>query len=166
MLEIAYHLRDLHFSSLMDVYFEGNEEHAAREYPYLDANEGRLCAERDFYQYLQECFFAADDAVYAMWKVNGKIVSALRLEPYQDGWLLEALETAPQYRRKGFAEDLVRAVLEWCEQNGRLPVYSHIDRKNTASLRTHEKCGFVCVLDHAVEIDGSVSRNACTMKFS
>ena len=143
----------------MAVYEEGNLENAAEFWPNLSRGEQILRAEQEFYQYLQECFFPTKDACYALWTVGGKYVSALRLEPYQDGLLLEALETAPGQRRKGYAADLITAVLQMV---GETKVYSHVSKRNTASLRTHEKCGFHRVLEHAVYADGSVLTTSCT----
>lgn len=165
VLEIAYKIQDLDFSALMDVYIEENQKIAAQDYPDGDANEALLQTERGFYQYLNECFFTVSGAICAVWKAGGKTVSALRLEPYQDGWLLEALETAPEERQKGYAAALVQALTAWCRECGRIPVYSHISKKNKASLRTHEKCSFIRILEHAVEVDGSVYTSACTMKY-
>ena len=155
MLLIMKRLEELDFSALMDVYIEGNLE-KAEEY----GDGGLLRAEREFRDYLREDFFRQRDAFYAVWEEKGRYVSALRLEPYQDGLLLEALETAPQHRRKGYAVKLVQAALKHA---GNIKIYSHVSRKNTASLRTHEKCGFRKILDHAVYADGSVNDRCCTL---
>jgi RimJ/RimL family protein N-acetyltransferase len=81
------------------------------------------------------------------------------LEPYRDGLLLEALETAPECRRKGFAAELVRAAQGYAAGT---KIYSHVNKGNLASLRTHEKCGFHRIADHAVYADGSVMQNHVT----
>ena len=159
MLHWIRKLKDLDFRQLMEVYEEGNLESAAEFYPEAPENQQLLLAEQAFYQYLRECFFPTEGAVYAVWVENGRYVSALRLEPYQDGLLLEALETAPAHRRKGYAAALVTAVLQ--ELGGR-KVYSHVGKRNTASLKVHEKCGFQRIAEHAVYADGSVARSACT----
>ena len=153
-------MKELNFGQLMAVYEEGNRENGQEFWPELPEGQQIHLAEQDFYQYLRESFFPAEEAVYAVWSVNGKYVSALRLEPYQDGLLLEALETAPEHRRKGYAAALLRAVLE---QRQNIKIYAHIHKKNTPSLRTHESCGFHRILDHAVYIDGSVRSNSCTL---
>lgn len=159
MLFIAEKMADLNFRQLMDVYEEGNLENAAQFYSDEPREQWVLLAEQGFYQYLAECFFKTPGAYYAVWVENGRYVSALRLEPYKDGLLLEALETAPAERRKGFAEHLIRAVLE---RYGHEPIYSHVGKRNTASLRTHVKCGFHRILEHAVYADGSVLSSSCT----
>ncbi len=159
MLYWANKLSELNFAQLMEVYREGNEENAKDFFPNVPENQQILAAEQSFHQYLRECFFRTAGARYALWAVNGRYVSALRLEPYQDGLLLEALETIPEQRRKGYAELLVKAVL--AELPG-VKIYSHVGKRNLASLKTHEKCGFVRILEHAVYADGSVLSTACT----
>ena len=160
MLIIAHNLRELSFGKLMDVYAEGNLEEGKDHWP--DEPEGRqiALAEQEFYNYLKQVFFSTQGACYLMWEVRGRYVSALRLEPYRDGLLLEALETAPEHRRKGYGEALVRAALE---HTSNVKIYSHVSKKNTSSLRTHEKCGFREILDYAVYADGSVNDASCTL---
>ena len=159
-LIVAKSLRDLSFGKLMEVYAEGNLENGRNLWP--DEPEGRqiALAEQEFYQYLKQVFFLTKDARYLILEGNNRYISALRLEPYQDGLLLEALETAPEFRRKGYGEALVRAALETVEG---IKVYSHVSKRNVASLRAHEKCGLVKILDHAVYADGSVNDVCCTL---
>lgn len=159
MLCLATKLRELDFTQLMEVYAEGNRENGALFHPELPENQQILRAEQSFYQYLAEGFFPAAGAVYAVWVENGTYISALRLEPYEDGLLLEALETAPAFRRKGYAEKLIRAVQEVFPQR----IYSHVSKRNAASLEVHKKCGFFQILDYARYIDGSIARNAVTL---
>ena len=158
MLLIAKRLGELDFSALMDVYIEGNME-KAEEY----GDGGLLQAEREFCDYLREDFFRHEGAFYAVWKQGNAYICALRMEPYRDGWLLEALETAPEYRRRGYAKGLILAVLEQMEST---VVYSHVSKRNEASIRTHLRCGFQKVLDHAVYLDGSVSNRAVTLCYA
>ena len=159
MLYITTNLREVNFSALMTVYEEGNRENGALFHPELPEGQQMLRAEQSFHQYLKEVFFPMAGSVYAIWVEKDVYVSALRLEPYEDGLLLEALETAPAYRRKGYAEKLMRAVQMEFPQK----IYSHVSKKNTASLAVHKKCGFRQVLDYAKYIDGSVVRNAVTL---
>ena len=157
MLLIAKGLEELDFSALMDIYIEGNLE-KAEEY----GDGGLLQAEREFYDYLREDFFRQSDAFYGILVVRGRYVSALRLEPYRDGWLLEALETAPDSRKLGYAKALMAAVLE---RMGKATVYSHVSRQNRASLRTHYACGFTKHLDHVVYLDGTVTDRGVTLRY-
>lgn len=160
MLSVIRSLQELKFGQLMQVYDECNRENGGEFYPELPQNQQILQAEQDFYQYLRECFFRTEGAFYAVWEENGSYVCALRMEPYQDGMLLEALETAPEHRKRGYAASLISAVLKLPEMP---KVYAHVHKKNTASLRTHASCGFQRILEHALYIDGSVRSHSCTL---
>ena len=161
-LIVARSMRDLTFGKLMEVYAESNLENGRNL--WSDETEGRLLAlaEQEFYNYLQQVFFCTAGAAYLILEENGCYFSALRLEPYRDGLLLAALETNPHYRNRGHAAALVQAALE---SAGSMKVYSHVGKKNAASLRVHEKCGFCRILEHASYADGSVDERCCTLCF-
>lgn len=160
MLQIAHKMKELSFGALMEIYRESNEENAEDFWPHEPPECRMALAEQDFYDYLSRTFFAVPGAFCALWEEGGCYVSALRMEPYQDGFLLEALETAPDQRRKGYARELIRAVLKTMDHG---KIYSHVSKRNVASLRTHETCGFRKILDHAVYADGSVLTGSVTM---
>ena len=160
MLLVCEKIKDLSFSQLMMVYEEGNRENAEAFWPDMEEGQRMIRAEQEFYQYLREVFFPTEHARYYIWEENGNYVSALRLEPYRDGMLLEALETHPGYRRMGYAARLIRAVQEVSSD---AKIYSHVSKRNMASLKTHEKCGFRRIAENAVYADGSVTSRSCTL---
>lgn len=154
MLKLCYKLHQLSFSRLMEVYLEGNLEKAD-----FSRGESLLRAEQDFYTYLDRVFFRTEGSVYAIWEEGGRYLSALRLEPYRDGLLLEGLETAPDSRRLGYGRCLVTAVQQ---QFSEKKIYSHIARDNRASRSLHEALGFRKIADHSLYIDGSVNDRCAT----
>lgn len=162
MLLIAKSMPEISFGKLLEVYSAGLLEQAGEEYAYLPCGQALLQVEQSFYQYLRECFFSTQGSVYCIWQEGTHYLSALRLEPYRDGFLLSALETMPQYRNRGYAEMLMKAVLQNLKEFGVTRVYSHIDRRNRASLAVHRRCGFRQILEYAVYLDGSVSASAGT----
>jgi RimJ/RimL family protein N-acetyltransferase len=155
-------MKELPFGALMVVYEQSNQENGEEFWPDLSAGERLLRAEQEFYQYLQQVFFQTEGAVYYLWEVKGRPVCALRLEPYRDGMLLEALETAPEQRRKGYAAALIRAMLA---QLGAGKIYAHVGKRNEASLKTHISCGFRRISEQAVYADGSVNDRCCTLLY-
>lgn len=165
MLKVIRSLKELDFHQLMQVYIEGNRENGAEFYPNLPENQQLLQAEQDFYAYLRE-FFTDPCTLYAVWAPEGVYVAALRLEPYADGLLLAGLETAPQYRKSGYATALVKQTLENLSVQEKVNVYSHVSKKNAASLAVHAACGFTRVSEHAVYVDGSVSHSSCTLLYT
>ena len=160
MLRWFWRLRELDFERLMLVYREGNRENGWVQYPNLPADRALLQAEADFRMYLQEDFFLHKGACYCIWEENGLYLSALRLEPWQDGLLLEALETHPDFRKQGYAKRLILAVQS--ELKGKR-VYSHVSKKNKASLATHRSCGFSIIRDSVRMLDGTVSSGSYTL---
>lgn len=161
MLFIAKSMKELDFRRLMEIYTEGNQENGADRWPEETPDRQLALAEEGFYDYLKNDFFRQEDACYAVWVENGQYVCALRTEPYKDGLLLEALETKPAERRKGYAVKLIQAVQVQLPKNGKL--YSHVSKRNAASLKAHEKCGFKKITDCAVYVDGSVNSRAFTL---
>ena len=158
MLTIITRSEDLPFSSLMEVYEQSNRTHGANKYPHRDANEQLALAEQDLYEYLHTSLVNRT-ATVALWSSEGRCMSALRLEQYRDGLLLTSLETRPNDRKKGYATELVRAVLaSFINQK----IYSHVFISNHASIALHEKCGFSRIAPFAEFLDGSVSNRACT----
>lgn len=144
MLKIARKLSQLNFAELMQVY-----------------GQTSLQGEQDLYDYLRQDFFHREGAFYAVWEENGAYISALRLEPFRDGLLLEGLETRSDRRKQGYAKMLLFQVLRMSEK----PIYSHIHKKNAASQAVHRACGFVKIRNCAVYIDGSADSQCDTWRF-
>lgn len=115
-----------------------------------------------FDSYLQDVFFRTKGAVYCIWEQDGRYVSALRLEPYEDGLILAGLQTLPGERGKGIATELIGAVVQWL---GTGKIYAHVYHRNKASIRVHQRCGFCLIAPHARFLDCSVSVFAGTYLF-
>lgn len=165
MLCIARNPGQLSFGKLMEVYREANQEHGREIAPGEPEERQIALSEQDFYAYLHDSFFTRPDAVYCILEENKRYVSALRLEPYMDGLLLEALETAPNQRQKGYAVQLIQAAQQMLEQQGSVRIYSHVSKKNNPSLKAHFHCGFEIIRDYAAYIDGSVNDRAYTLRY-
>ena len=147
MLKMIHSMADLDSEQLLDIY----KEHAWDEL--------------DFLSYLQEDFFQQPNAVYAVWVEGADYKSAVRLEQCGDGLLLHSLETNPGDRRRGYAYNLLSGCLDYLQTTNYQVVYSHIDKRNRASLNLHKKCGFQLFSDFARYIDGTVTQNSCTMYY-
>ena len=151
---------ELDFDALMEIYIEGNIENAEYFYPDEPREAGLALAVADFRNFLREKFFVKEAAQYWIWEEKGQYISALRFEGYQGGLLLEALETRPDCRGRGYAKKLIRGVLK--ELPPKTKIYAHVSKRNTASIATHRSCGFMQNLDYAVYSDGTVSNNSVT----
>ncbi len=154
MLQIVHSMKALSYPELKSIYFESIMERGYRDYPGLSEYQRHFEAEQDFYFYLQD-FLKQADSFLALWVPEGVPAAALRCEPYRDGYLIEGLETAPQQRNRGFASQLLQAVVNELRKSVCCPVYSHIAKDNGQSEKVHLKCGFRKISDMAVYIDGS-----------
>lgn len=165
MLKIINSMAELDTEQLLSVYrqtiFNQQTNHNCD-----DALSFPLQAEADFLAYLREDFFPTKGAFYCVWVVDGGYASAVRFEPYQDGLLLESLETKPAERRKGHAMKLVVESLKILTQSDYRTVYSHIAKRNKPSIALHKCCGFKVFWDSATLIDGTVSSQYCTMVYN
>ena len=162
MLKIIKHIKDLDISQILRVYAESIQQTGAREYPRMPANMQLLSAEQDLCDYLR-LFLKDENSYCAVWPHQGEYVATLRLERYADGFIITSLETALWARRNGYAKQLVNSVLDWLSKQGIKKVYSHIEKKNEASLSLHLSCGFQRILEYAVYVDGSILQSSCTM---
>lgn len=153
MLICARNIEQINFDALMEIYEEGNIENGAYFFPEQSVEQQHILAVQAFRKYLEEDFFKQKDAQYWIQTDGRRYISALRLEAHAEGLLMEALETRPDCRKQGFAKKLIQAVLLRLSSGTR--VYSHVSKKNAASIATHLSCGFHKYLDYVPEPDGS-----------
>lgn len=163
MLKIIKSMSELNTEQLMTVYKDTNQQIGQESNPYASAYQQLLHGEEKMLSYLRQDFFHQNGAFCAVWLCEGDYTSALRMERYLDGYLLTSLETAPQARRRGYANSLMMAVLEYLRASGCKVVYAHIEKRNTPSLCLHEKCGFERIAETASYIDGTVTLKSCTV---
>ncbi len=162
MLEVFKSSKGLNKAQLLSVYEQSIRDTGKQRYSHLPENLQLLRAEEDFLGVV-DLFLADQQSLYALWVVDGTYCAALRIEPYNDGYLLSGLETAPSGRQKGHATALIKEVQRYLSQNGSYKLYSHVNKRNYLSLRVHQNCGFTRVLEHAVYVDGSVFHNVYTL---
>ncbi len=158
-----YSMSELNFDELMRVYEEGNIQKGAILYPYESATMQKYLAERDFEDYLRQTFFKQNGAVYFVFEENSSYISAGRIEPFNDGYLLSALETRPDYRAKGYGKRLLAFLVSTCSLQGKIPIYSHVHCNNHASMNLHMNCGFRVYKDVARYLDGTVRSDGKTL---
>ena len=156
----------LNLPQLVDVYEESIYRQAREDHPDLSTQEGFFQSRDDLYNYLQYVFFTDQNAKYFLWEMNKQYVCALRVESYLDGLLVQAVETHPQHRRKGYAKQLLCAAKAQLFKDGFACLYSHVEKTNGASLALHLCCGFTILKENARLADGSVSNRYYTLQYN
>ena len=138
---------DLDERKLMDIYSESNFENTDYFFPDMrDKKEAVRNVEEGFLGFLKDEFFSQSGSEYWVLESDGVWVSALRLSRIEKGlYYLEALETRPDCRRQGHAARLLDGVIDELKKAGPFRICDCISKRNTASIKTHEKCGFSIV---------------------
>ena len=99
---------------------------------------------------------------YFLWEDCGVFTTCVQAEQIEKGILIHSLETAPEFRQKGFAKSLLSEALTHL---GDYPVYVHIRKNNHISLTLHQELGFQICNDFARLLDGTVSQNYYTLVY-
>ncbi len=144
---------DLDARRLMDVYAESNLENAEDFFPdEKDKAAAVRKVEAGFLDFLRDEFFAKPDATYWVLARDGVWVSACRVSRIEDGlYYLEALETRPDSRRRGYAAELLSGVLTALKRRGPFRLCDCVGKRNEASLKTHAACGFRIVSEQGYD---------------
>ncbi|GEM_PF-159599 len=132
----------LDLRKFLDIYEESSRENAEEFYPQEELTAAVKKVEESFCEFLEE-FFRKPGSCYWILEKNGVYRSALRLSTVEEGfYYLEALETRPDSRRKGFAAELMLGVIGELKKAGPFRICDCVLKDNIPSVRTHEKCGF------------------------
>lgn len=133
----------------MDLYSEGNIENAEDLFPDEDRGQAVRKVEENFLDFLKNKFFASEGSEYFVLEENGEWVSALRTSRIRDDlYYMEALETRPDMRHRGFAKKLLLDVLGELKKRGKFELYCCVSKKNEPSIRTHLAAGFSIVSEN------------------
>lgn len=139
--------KDIDERKLMDVYNESNFENTDYFYPNEKNKEVAVkSVEEGFLDYLKNDFFIIPGSTYWVLEENGVWISALRTNLISKGlYYIEALETRPDSRKKGYTTSLLNQIIETLKKEGPFRLCSCVSKKNEASLKVHQKCGFKIV---------------------
>lgn len=154
-------LADCAVPKLMDIYAEGSRENAEYFYPELPPSEGIAKEEQKFVRMLRETFFSKPENELFIWETEGQWVAALRLTRMDGFYYLEALETKPDQRKKGYGKALLEALCKELAARGPVMIRDCVAKRNEASLRAHLSAGFVIDRDPGIEYPGGAADARC-----
>ncbi|MCR5308572.1 MAG: GNAT family N-acetyltransferase [Bacilli bacterium] len=144
---------DIDSKKLMDIYSESNFENTDYFFPdEKDKSKAVKQVEDGFLNFLKIEFFKKDDAIYWVLEENGDWKCALRTCKVEENiYYLEALETAPCQRKRGYGSKLLSLVVEEFKKMGSFKLCDCVSKNNRASLAVHQKCGFQIVGDNGYD---------------
>lgn len=141
---------DLDARKLMDVYAESNAENTRFFCPdEPDEQKAIGTVEAGFLDFLKNGFFGHSEAACWVLQEDGVWLSAARTCRIREGlYFLEALETRPDQRKKGYGSRLLSGIADALKKDGAFRLCDCVEKTNAASLKTHEACGF-CIVSEA-----------------
>ena len=125
-----------------EIYGESNLENVRWDNPEVEDFSKLLFEYEKGYMDFVQSFLDSEENRYYIWEINGQWVSALRMTKVEDFYYLEALETAKQYRQKGYGTKFLQELIELLKKRGKVIIRSNVSKNNMASLALHRKCGF------------------------
>lgn len=144
-------------AALLCVYAQTTEEIYKKKYEgrYGSDKYARAALAQDYSDFIAEFITQNDRYIFAV-KENETYAAVLRIIQMSEfGWYIEAMETAPQYRRKGFARYLLKQTLRCMRNLGAKTIISVIGNDNLASLALHISCGFTDTGKTPKDIEGA-----------
>ena len=126
-----------------EIYAEASYENAQYNHPELEDLTAAIQEEEKYFMGFLERFFKKEENTYYVLTVEDRWVSALRLTKMDDFYYMESLETTPEYRKHGYAFELINEVIDLLKQRGSVSIRSNVRKTNIASVETHKKCGFI-----------------------
>lgn len=136
---------------LMEIYEESNIENITYMFPECkNTAEGLEKVKNGYCRYITDEFLCDSENTYCIWVEDNQWVSALRLYKFKDCYFIEALETKPSQRKKGYGVKLMNSVISYLKAQGRFILRDHVCKGNAASLALHKKCGFEIEFENAV----------------
>ena len=118
-------------------------------------------AMREAYSIFVRDFIRDPKRLILVEEVSGEWASALRaIETKPGRWFLEALETTPEKRGRGFASALLLHTISFLQSVGMTEAACTISKNNAKSQAVHKKCGFTPTDDIPLNPWGEVEYGA------
>ncbi len=155
-------------AALLGVYTQSTEEIYRKGYAgkYDSAKDARAALFQDYTGFIFK-FLEQDDRYIFAVKENIECTAALRIIRMSEyGWYIEALETAPKYRRQGFARYLLKQTLRCMRTLGARNIVSIVRSDNPASRALHLSCGFADTGKTAKDIEGAPIEPCSILEYS
>ena len=167
MLLVLQSPGELDVPKLLAIYRESALENCQGMFPAETFAASLEQYEAGYAAFMREEFFAKPGRFWMAETADGLWASALRLLPLEEPntWMIEALETHPDHRHKGYAAQLLTDTVRFLEETfGEIVLLSGVGKRNTASLQTHLHSGFIREKETWTE-DGETTNRCCTMAY-
>lgn len=148
MLKIITSYEQIKKRQYMDIYARSNLENTDYFFPHIKDKKLALQeAERSHLNYLKTEFLNGQNFC-AVWMEQERWLSAMRVYAIEENrYYIEALETRPAQRGKGYVTRLLCETILFLKERGCFTLSSCVSKRNFASLKAHQNAGFRIVSD-------------------
>ncbi len=164
--KLLYSMDEVNINEFLEIFKESSKENALEWYPESTAEEALEKYENGFLEYMRDTFWKEKGALALLsWK--GRYVSSLRLYTKDENtFLMEALETKPDCRKKGFASEIIRRTISCLEEKyDRIELISYTGKHNIASQHTHAAAGMKNIRDYWENEQGERDETQLTFSY-
>lgn len=163
ILESGSALKD---DCFLELYRGSSVENAPNWYPQLSSEQALNKYEQSFLEYMHKEFWEEKGIQFLLEDDTG-YRSGLRLYPGEDNrFFIEALETRPDSRRKGYSKTLLKEIIvELKKKYDSFTIYDDVYKTNIASINTHLSAGYTQSKDFFIEQDGSRNDKKVTFQY-
>lgn len=153
MIKILKNVDDEMVENLYEIYSESMEE--ILHHSNYGSREKMIADYKNFLQ----AFIAKDNQLVIVENYKGVWVSGLRaIKTSPVHWHIEAVETRPDCRQRGYGKLLMQHTIEYLSNTGMKSMDCAIAKNNIASQKLHEKVGFVCSNKSPI-YNGQIAKN-------
>jgi len=143
---------------LFDLYAESMRNMQSQFHSYDEMKQA-------YTQFLHD-FLASPNQLILVETIDGEWVSGLRtIETSKGCWFIEAVETKPDRRERGYGKRLIQDTISYLRQKGMCQITCQIARKNVRSQLLHTSCGFVATQEPSIDPWGEADDNTILYKY-
>lgn len=165
--QLLHSFDNVNENEFLEVYRESSLENAPNWYQELSPKDALARYESEYLDYMRTTFWD-EGGLLAILSDENVYCSALRLYPLDGNnrFFVEALETRPDRRRKGYGSLLFHLLIERMEiEFGNITLVSNPHKKNIASIATHLSAGFVRTAEYFID-EGVKNESMTTMIYT
>lgn len=148
------------------VYKESAKINAPKWYPSLPFEAAVEKYESGYWDFMQDSFWDEKGILLVVSSGSHYMSAVVAYQKANNSFLIEALETAPNERGKGYGKNALKEMLKFLVSSyPDATVYSFTGKQNIPSQRTHESVGMTRIHDYWQDSSGAIDNTQITYVF-
>lgn len=153
----------LNKEEFLAVYKGSAEINAPQWYPDLPFEAAVQKYESGYWDFMQRSFWEEKGVLLVAHSDSHYVSAVVAYQKENHSFLIEALETAPNERGKGYGKIVLKEMLDFLvHSDSNATVYSFTGKKNIASQRTHASLGMEKLHDYWQDESGTIDNTQIT----